>query len=159
MAKPVENKAKKLSNMRIYCVCGILWRIGSVIGSVKQKTAHPARGKMGWMLDFIGFVDLIGYGIDRLFYSGLHVGNMVRQCRISSYSLYISLFFILLKMPINQNWLQLSVSICPLDVRKEVRDVSSEYMASLLKLIVNLFCVVGWLLFREALIFLKCLAL
>ena len=27
--------------------------------------------------------------------------------------------------------------------RKEVRDVSSEYMASLLKLIVNLFCVVG----------------
>ena len=26
------------------------------------------------MLDFIGFVDLIGYGIDRLFYSGLHVG-------------------------------------------------------------------------------------
>jgi hypothetical protein len=47
MAKPVENKAKKPSNMRIYCVCGILWRIGSVIGSVKQKTAHPARGKMG----------------------------------------------------------------------------------------------------------------
>ena len=48
MDKPVENKAKKPSNMRIYCVCGILWRIGSVIGSVKQKTAHPARGKMGW---------------------------------------------------------------------------------------------------------------
>jgi hypothetical protein len=47
MAKPVENKAKKPSNMRIYCVFGIFWRIGSVIGSVKQKTAHPARDKMG----------------------------------------------------------------------------------------------------------------
>ena len=75
MAKPVENKAKKPSNVRIYCACRFFWRIGSVIGSVKQEKAHHARGKMGRMLDFIGFVDLIGYGIDRLFYSGLHVGK------------------------------------------------------------------------------------
>ena len=47
MAKPVENKAKKPSNMRIYCVCGIFWGIGSVIGSVNKNTAHHARGKMG----------------------------------------------------------------------------------------------------------------
>ena len=48
MAKPVENRAKKLSNVWIYCVCRFFWRIGSVIGSVKQEKAHPARGKMGW---------------------------------------------------------------------------------------------------------------
>jgi hypothetical protein len=47
MVKPVENKAKKPSNVRIYCACRFFWRIGSVIGSVKQEKAHPARGKMG----------------------------------------------------------------------------------------------------------------